>query len=143
MTIPATSKRLIAGFVDVAVFLTLFLMVYLLIYFQHQTIHGQSGSGYFYGVNIPASSVCFYALPSWTGFIVLTEFRNGQSLGKRLTNIKVVRQDLSNTTFFNTLIRHLFDIIDLTLLLGIVVALTNKDRQRIGDLVAKTKVVTI
>jgi uncharacterized RDD family membrane protein YckC len=71
----------------------------------------------------------------------LTEFKNGQSIGKRLTKTKVVRQDLSDATFLNTFVRHLFDLVNLTLFIGIVVCLTNKDRQRIGDLVAKTKVV--
>jgi uncharacterized RDD family membrane protein YckC len=141
MTIASISKRLIADFIDVAIFMTLFFIVYFLLSFQYQTFQGQSGFGNTYGVTIPMSSVCLYALISWTAFIVLTEFKNGQSIGKRLTKTKVVRQDLSDTTFLNTFVRHLFDLVDLTLFIGIVVCLTNKDRQRIGDLVAKTKVV--
>jgi uncharacterized RDD family membrane protein YckC len=142
MTIASIPKRLLAASIDFAIFLTLFLIIYLLFSFQYQTLEGQSGSGYTYGVVIPTSSIYLTILVSWTAFIVLTEFKTGQSIGKRLAKIKVVRQDFNKTTFFNTLIRHLFDTIDLILLLGLVIALTNKDRQRIGDLIAKTIVVT-
>jgi uncharacterized RDD family membrane protein YckC len=44
--------------------------------------------------------------------------------------------------FFTVCSRHLFDTIDFILLIGLVIAFTNKDRQRIGDLIAKTIVVT-
>jgi uncharacterized RDD family membrane protein YckC len=119
----------------------LFSVVYVFLSFQHETFEGQSGSGYSYGVIVPTSSISVIILISWTAFITLTEFRYGQSIGKHFVKIKVIRQDSGNTTFLNTFIRHLFDIIDITLLIGLVVALTNKRRQRVGDLVAKTIVV--
>jgi uncharacterized RDD family membrane protein YckC len=143
MTIASIPKRLLADIIDFAIFLTLFLIIYLIFSFQHQTFEGQSGSGYSYGVVVPTSSIYLIILVSWTAFIIFTEFNSGQSIGKKLKKIKVVRQDFSKTTFLNTLIRHLFDTIDLILLIGLIIALTNKDRQRIGDLIAKTIVVSI
>jgi uncharacterized RDD family membrane protein YckC len=80
---------------------------------------------------------------SWIVFITLTEFTRGQSLGKRIAKIRVVKADFGTTTIINTLIRHLFDIVDLTLLMGVVVIFTNTRKQRVGDVVAKTMVVSV
>ena len=142
MQIASIRKRLLANIIDLAIFLTLFLIIYLAFSIQYQTYRGQSGSGYSYNIVVPTMSSYFKTLVSWMAFIILTEYRSGQSIGKRLIKIKVVRQDWSNTTFLNTFTRHLFDIVDVIFLIGLAVALTNKDRQRIGDLIAKTMVVT-
>ena len=56
--------------------------------------------------------------------------------------IKVLTQDLKTTTLCQTFIRHVFDVVDLFLFIGFVVALKNAGRKRIGDLVAETLVVS-
>jgi uncharacterized RDD family membrane protein YckC len=141
MTIASIPKRLLADIIDLAIFLSLFIIIYLGLLIQYDSFHGKTGNGYRVGLVVPVISVYFTLLISWTVFIILSEFMNGQSIGKRFAKIKVVREDLSNTTIFQTMIRHLFDTIDMLLLVGLVIAFTNKDRQRIGDLVAKTIVV--
>jgi uncharacterized RDD family membrane protein YckC len=142
MEIAPIKKRLLACVVDISIFAFLFLLIYLILYFQYETFLGDSGSGYRYGVTLPTKSTYLTFLFSWTLFIVSTEFSNGQSIGKRIVKIKVVGQDLRNVTFLDIFIRHLFDIVDITFLIGLFFIATTKKRQRIGDLVGKTIVVS-
>jgi uncharacterized RDD family membrane protein YckC len=109
MTIASIPKPLLADLIDLTIFLILFLIIYLIFSFEDQTFEGQSGSGYAYSIVMPTSYIYFTIVPGWTAFSILAEFKKGQSIGKRLIKIKVVRQDFSNTTFLNTFIRHLFD----------------------------------
>jgi uncharacterized RDD family membrane protein YckC len=142
MIIASIPKRVFATIIDLAIFIVLFLLISFALSVHHLIFQGQSGSGSIYYMIIPTGSVYLTVLISWTVFIILTEFKSGQSIGKRLTKIKVIRQDLSKATFVNISIRHLFDLIDVLLLIGLLVALANKRQQRIGDIVAKTIVVS-
>jgi len=68
----------------------------------------------------------------------------GQTLGKMLFKIKVVSKDFSYASFAQAIARRLFDIVDWMPGLGIVgllVASNNNNKQRVGDLVAKTVVI--
>lgn len=82
-------------------------------------------------------SICWIIYP-------LQEALTGQTIGKRVFNIKVVSQDNKPHSFGQPIIRHIFDVIDIFPcigLTGIVVASNTKMKQRVGDLVAKTIVV--
>lgn len=78
------------------------------------------------------------------GYPLLMEvFNNGQTLGKMLLGIRVVKADGSTPTLANYLMRWLLLPIDVpfTSGLGVVVMLLNKSNQRLGDLAAGTIVV--
>jgi uncharacterized RDD family membrane protein YckC len=80
----------------------------------------------------------------WIVVIVLPEALTGQSIGKRITGIKTIRQDENKASMGTVLVRHLFDPIDFFPFLGVVgflVSSNNPLKQRVGDLVAKTVVV--
>lgn len=72
------------------------------------------------------------------------KFGNGQTLGKKALNIRVVSKDGSNLTTGQLLIRWLFRVIDIHISYGIVALLTvaigNKG-QRLGDMVGNTCVI--
>lgn len=78
-------------------------------------------------------------------YSLLTEyFMNGQTLGKRALNIKVVRLDGSQPTFGNYLMRWLLCIVDFQLLsslVAVVAIAANGKGQRIGDIAAGTAVI--
>lgn len=135
-------RRLFADCLDIGAFIVLFLLVYLSLFSYTESFQGKFGSGYIYGMIFPTIKDYSIILMSWIIFITLTEYRTGQSIGKRMTRIKVIKENLGGTTFLTTLIRHLFDLVDLIMLLGLLVAISNKNRQRIGDLIAKTVVVS-
>lgn len=71
---------------------------------------------------------------------------NGQSPGKRVMTIQVVRLDGTQPTFGDYLLRFLFGLIDFYILSGalaVVVIAVNGRGQRLGDIVAGTCVVKL
>ena len=87
--------------------------------------------------------LCIIYLPI-LGYSFLCEtFNHGQSFGKKLMNIRVVKVDGSTPTVSSYLLRWLLFIIDgpLTSGLGIFVVLLTKNNQRLGDLAAGTMVI--
>jgi uncharacterized RDD family membrane protein YckC len=83
----------------------------------------------------------FLWLLSWFLIIPINEGITGQTFGKRVLKIKVVKNNFRPTNIAISIIRHLFDIVDLILLIGLIIASTNKKKKRIGDLVAGTIVI--
>lgn len=76
---------------------------------------------------------------------LLTEiFMNGQTIGKQIVGIRVIKVDGSQAGIGNFLLRWIFQIIDFYLLSGaiaIIMIIIGKQGQRLGDLVAGTTVV--
>ncbi|MEZ5140371.1 MAG: RDD family protein [Acidimicrobiales bacterium] len=76
--------------------------------------------------------------------VLATAFANGQTVGKRLLSIAVVRDDGSRVGFVAATIRTLLLFVDAlpgTYTVGMVAIVATKRSQRIGDLVASTLVV--
>lgn len=89
--------------------------------------------------------VAIIGLPVFLYHLLLETFNNGQSLGKMAANIKVVKLDGSAPRFSDFLIRWLLRIIDFSLTSGglaIFCFLLNKKGQRLGDMAAKTTVIS-
>ena len=70
-------------------------------------------------------------------------FNHGQSLGKKLMNIRVVKADGSTPSIGSYLLRWLLFPIDIPVTggLGVLVILLTKNSQRMGDLAAGTMVI--
>lgn len=80
---------------------------------------------------------------AWLGYFILMEaFLNGQTLGKKLCGIRVVACDGGKAGFFRILLRNLIRVIDGlgAYLVGLLIALASKSRQRLGDHLAGTMV---
>lgn len=85
-------------------------------------------------------------LPMSLYFLACEVFLNGQSVGKRYMNIKVVRQDGTAASVGNYVVRWLLRPIDFHLTSGAGALLTlfiTGTGQRLGDLAAGTTVVTV
>ncbi len=76
------------------------------------------------------------------GYFTYLEGTSGQTLGKKLVNIKVVKEK-GKMTFVDAFVRTLLRIIDgLALyLIGFIVVIASEKKQRIGDMAAGTLVV--
>ena len=90
--------------------------------------------------------VIIMALPMIFYSLFFEYFTGGQTPGKRILKIKVTSQDSKDLTFSQCLLRWLFCLVDFGFLYGVVamavVAVTDK-KQRVGDLVAGTIVVSM
>ena len=84
----------------------------------------------------------FLAIISYYFFSEL--FMDGQTLGKKALNIKVVRIDGKQPSVSDYLLRAIFQIIDTVFSFGVLSALmisTSHKRQRLGDMTANTTVI--
>jgi uncharacterized RDD family membrane protein YckC len=88
--------------------------------------------------------ILFY-LPMFFYDLIFEISMNGQSLGKRALNLKVVRVDGCNPTIGNYLLRWLLKPIDILLsgAIAITCILLTRYGQRLGDLAAGTTVVRL
>ncbi|MBZ9628603.1 RDD family protein [Psychroflexus sp. CAK1W] len=84
-------------------------------------------------------------LPPFLYHLLMETFMNGQSIGKASMKLRVVNLDGSKPQFSGYLIRWLLRFVDVSLTSGgiaIATILINGKGQRLGDLAAKTTVIT-
>ena len=88
----------------------------------------------------------FVPLIGYFLYFLLSEGISGQTIGKKITNIKVIRLDGEEPLLSDYAIRALFHLIDTLFSAGVLaitlVSATDK-RQRIGDMAANTTVVKL
>lgn len=85
-----------------------------------------------------------YFLLLWGYYALFEAFRNGQTPGKRVLKIRVIKDSGRQITFFEALARNLLRVIDAlpsAYLIGVIAILCTRQNQRLGDLVASTLVV--
>ena len=80
----------------------------------------------------------------WLVYFTYFEGTSGQTIGKKLTHIKVVKEDGSACDIGSALVRNILRIVDhlpFLYILGIILIAATDKRQRLGDMLAKTIVV--
>jgi hypothetical protein len=90
--------------------------------------------------------VLFLLLPYFFYDLLCEIFLNGQSFGKKLMNIKVIRIERERPSISNYLLRWLLHPIDIRISYGgvaIITILVNGKGQRLGDLAAGTAVIKL
>jgi len=101
------------------------------------------------GLIILVASISLVLLTPFLYHFLLEYYWNGQTLGKRLLNIKVMRQDGVRLDAVTCLLRNLFRYVDALPLIpypylfGVWVFLLSRHEQRIGDMVAGTVVIAL
>jgi hypothetical protein len=91
-----------------------------------------------------AAVVLFYFLLYWGYYSLFEAFWNGQTPGKRLLKIRVIKDSGRQISLFEALARNLLRVIDMLpsfYLVGVITMLCNREQKRLGDLVAGTIVV--
>lgn len=89
-----------------------------------------------------SAAAVFAAL--WIYWTALETLWNGQTPGKRLLRIRVVKADGSNVTLFTSAVRNLMRVIDFMPAcypVGLITMLIDKQHRRLGDIVAGTVLV--
>jgi len=90
--------------------------------------------------------VLFFFFPVVIYSVTLESIFEGQTIGKKLIKIKVVKIDGYQASFGDYLIRWLFRIVENNMLgglIGLVAMVMNSKTQRMGDMAAGTAVVTL
>lgn len=88
--------------------------------------------------------IFFNFLLVWGYFTLLEAFWQGQTLGKRVMKLRVIKDSGRQITFFEALARNLVRVIDYfpgMYLVGVITMLCNQRNKRLGDFAAGTLVV--
>ncbi len=87
-----------------------------------------------------------FFLPIFLYAVILETLMNGQTIGKWVMKIRVVRVDGQAASFYHYFTRWLIGIFEIVMTFGIVAFLTviiNKKGQRLGDIAANTVLISI
>ena len=93
-----------------------------------------------------ASIQVFFYFPVIFYSLVLESLFEGQTIGKRLLKMKVVKIDGYQASFGDYLMRWVFRIVDVNFsfgIVGLVTIVTSKKSQRLGDMTAGTSVISL
>ncbi|CAL2093104.1 RDD family protein [Tenacibaculum sp. 190524A05c] len=122
--------RLIAAIIDI--------IVYWMICVAMSLVAGENNGLLNYSVEgFPALLLFGIAFFLWP----ISEGVYGQTIGKRLLDIKVIANNEKEMTIAKGFIRYFLGIIDWFFCVGIIIALIDKKNQRLGDIIADTIVV--
>jgi uncharacterized RDD family membrane protein YckC len=80
----------------------------------------------------------------WLIYFTYFEGTTGQTIGKKLVHIKVIKEEGSKCDFGSALVRNILRIVDhlpFLYILGIILITTTDKKQRLGDMLGKTIVV--
>jgi len=131
--IAGVGDRILAYMFDILVFIGYFLFLGLI--------------SYFIETNFDKAVLIVIILFPYGFYDLISEtFFNGQSFGKKIMKIRVVKADGTQATFYNYFIRWIFRLIDISISSGVIGMLTiiiNGKGQRLGDLAAGTTVIRL
>jgi len=133
-TKPNLTKRIFAGLIDYT--LLIGVTIVLFIYYGEKVENGYQLNGF------PALLNALI----WFGYLVGFEVKFGGTLGNLMFDLQVISikdNKTTSLTIWQSIKRHLFDILDLWFfgLLGILLIKNTKYNQRLGDLCANTIVI--
>jgi len=134
----SVGDRIFSAIIDYIIILSYFFLIYIVLAY----------SGLFenedYWLIIGVFSL--FQLPALFYHLYMEIFLDGQSIGKRLLKLKVVKVDGSRATSYEYFIRWTLSIVDVWMLQGVIgflsIILTKKS-QRIGDIAADTTVISL
>lgn len=138
----SVGERILAFFLDMLVKIAYIIVVYYIFF-------------YFLGINKLISSMdrwsamsiqIFFYFPVIFYSILLESLFEGQTIGKRLLKMKVVKIDGYQASFGDYLMRWVLRIIDVNFsfgIVGLVSIVTSKKSQRLGDMTAGTAVISL
>lgn len=140
-TAASVGHRILAFGVDLLIMMAYMTSIYMILYYSgfSSILEGLDSWSQRAVQAIIFLPVMFYSL-------LFETFFEGQSLGKKLVRIKVVKIEGYQASFGDYLIRWLFRLVDIALssgVIGFMAIVVNKKAQRLGDMAAGTSVITL
>jgi uncharacterized RDD family membrane protein YckC len=133
-----TGKRIVAAIIDLVVLAVVFVVFAML--FGETEPEGEDTSGF--NLSLEGAPALLYFLVV-LGYYFVLEAATGKTIGKMMMGLRVVSTAGPYTpmkAFIRTLLR-IVDGLPFLYLLGLIVMVTSKQKQRIGDMAAGTLVV--
>ena len=138
-TLADVASRSAASFIDFliqgVILLILLIAVLLIAYFA--PAFWKEYYGWIVGISLFLAAVIFLGY-----FIGMELSMNGMTIGKKLLKIRTIRNNGQPITLKHSAIRNLFKIFADMTGLGVVFIFFNKNRKRLGDMVASTIVIS-
>lgn len=138
----SVGERMLACFLDMVIKIAYAIVVYW-VFFYHLGINNWiSRMDNWSAMTI---QILFY-FPVFFYSLVLESIFEGQTFGKKLLKMKVVKIDGYQASFGDYLMRWVFRIVDINLsfaIVGLVTMVTSKKSQRLGDITAGTSVISL
>lgn len=135
----SVGERILAGFIDLLIKYAYVVIAYL-IFFTGMNIFNVIQEQN-WGVIV---IMLIILLPYFFYSIACESLMEGQTFGKKLTKIRVVKIDGYQAGFFDFFLRWIFRLVDVEMayLPGLITMMATKHTQRLGDLAAGTAVIT-
>ena len=125
--------RILAFLIDFFVFWLVGMILGIFFGTPHEDELGFSLNG------LPALAMFLFGFLLWP----ISEGVFGQTIGKGFMNLKVVSNNYEPIGVGQAITRFFLGFVDYIFLLGLIIASTNKQNKRIGDMVANTIVVVV
>ncbi|GGF01895.1 Uncharacterized membrane protein YckC, RDD family [Chishuiella changwenlii] len=129
-------KRMLAFIIDLIIRV---ILIFALLYFSYGAINKQDG--WFVMGIYSLIGFIFLLYP-----LILEIVMKGQTIGKWLFKIRVIRMDGNRANNFDYFLRWVIGIVELYMfsgLIALVVAIASKNHQRLGDIVANTCLIDL
>ncbi len=139
--VASIGDRIVAAVLDMVIVLLYVLAIVLLWVFVATTFEPTFSEGF--GV-VPI--IVSLVVPTMFYHLIFEVFNNGQSLGKKIRKIRVVKIDGSQPSIGSYILRWLIRLIEVDLMSGavaVVAILISGKGQRLGDMAAKTTVIRL
>jgi uncharacterized RDD family membrane protein YckC len=128
-TLASVGERIVATAIDYAFYIIYFIILSI-----------------FKGSNGMSVALAILIIPVVFYHLISESTMNGQSWGKKIMKIKVVKIDGTEANFGSYFIRWIFRLVDITMFFGAVstlVIILNGKGQRLGDIAANTTVIRL
>lgn len=138
----SVGHRMLGYLLDLLVKAAYFIVVWGIFFYYfgiNQRMLGLDNWSYYAIIIVVYSPILFYSL-------IFESILEGQTIGKRLMQMKVVKIDGYQASFGDYLIRWLFRIIDVNMssgVIGLIAMITSSKTQRLGDITAGTAVISL
>ncbi len=141
MRLASLGERLLAAIIDLIIIIAFLYVILSLVSYLHLVSNSMD----------KWSKMAIYSLlmlPAMLYTLVSEIFFKGQTLGKKVLKIKVIKKDGYAASFGDYFARWIFRLVDvwllgLTPIIGIISIIVSKDNQRMGDMASGTAVISL
>lgn len=142
-TAAGVGPRMLAAILDlIFIYVYAIILIFIFMFVIRRNEYSGDYDSYETYNSIAIGIFILFLLPAGLYNLLCETFLNGQSFGKKIVKIKVVKLDGTQPNFGSYLIRSMFRIIDKPIIALMTVALS-KNSQRFGDMVAGTTVILL